>query len=483
MIRYRRNASVGTQRVRFAALLPGWPRRLTAPQLFVASFLVLILFGTLGLRVLPGLYTGPPLGWLDALFTATSAVCVTGLIVVDTATYFTPFGQAFLLLLIQLGGLGLITLTTIIILALGRRLSVTQESVSGGVADVVPHIDLRRLMRNVVLFTLAFEALGALVLLAAWAPALGVRAAAWAALFHAVSAFCNAGFSIFPDSLVGFRTAPLTLVTIMVLIVVGGIGFLTMDELYFRRASRRRRLRRHTDELVPRLSLHSRLVLGVTAVLIVGGWLFFTVFEWGLTLAELPWWARVVNGLFISVTSRTAGFNTIDHDAASAGTNFLTVLLMFIGGSPGSTAGGVKTTTAALLGLLAWSRLMGRRHVSLLGRTVPDETVQRAVGLFVVAFGVTTFAIFAFTATEMGFVHHGGAEAGFMAYMFEAVSAFNTVGLSMGVTLELSPAGRFITTLLMYAGRVGPLTFAAAIALRPHDARVFRYAHEDVVIG
>jgi trk system potassium uptake protein len=461
----------------------GWARRITPPQLFAGSFLGLITFGTLGLRLLPGLYTGERLGWLDAAFTATSAVCVTGLIVVDTASFFSPAGQAFLLLLFQLGGLGLITLTSVIILAVGRRLSVAQEVAGGSMAELAPHIDFRHLTRRVLVFTFAFELAGALVLLAAWAPEMGLRGAVWPAVFHAVSAFCNAGFSIFSDSLVGFRAQPLPLVAVTTLIVVGGLGFLTMEELYRGRARRRLLLRRHSDELVPRLSLHSRLVLATTAVLLAGGWVLFTVFEWDLTLGGLPWWARIVNGLFMSATSRTAGFNTIVHDDAAAGTNFLTILLMFIGGSPGSTAGGVKTTTFALLGLLAWSRLRGHRHVTVLGRTVPEEIVQRAVGLFVVAFGVITVAIFIFTATEMGLEQHDVTGPGFLAYMFEAVSAFNTVGLSMGVTPELSRAGRAITIFLMYAGRVGPLTFAAAIALRRRTPRGFRYAHEQVVIG
>jgi trk system potassium uptake protein len=460
-----------------------WWRDITPPQLFVGSFLGLILFGTIGLLTLPGLYTGEELGVLDALFTATSAVCVTGLVVVETATFFTPAGQAFLLVLIQLGGLGFITLTTLIILALGRRLSLRHERVTTATAEVAPNVNIRRLTRDIILFTLVFEALGALVLYLAWAPRMGAGAAAWPAIFHAVSAFCNAGFSIFADSLTGVRMQVLPMFTIMFLIVVGGLGFLTMEELYLRRASRRRRLRRITDELVPRLSLHSRLVLVTSGVLLLTGWLFFTAYEWNLSFAGMPAWARMMNGLFMAVTARTAGFHTIDYAAASDGTNFLTILLMFVGGSPGSTAGGLKTTTVAIIGLLAWSRYRGSLRTSAFGRTVPEETVQRAVGLFVVAFGIVTIAIFLLTSIEIGAVPHVTARGDFLTLMFEAVSAFNTVGLSMGVTPELSPAGRVLTIMLMYIGRVGPLTFAAAIALRRERLGDFRYAHEDVVIG
>jgi trk system potassium uptake protein len=452
-------------------------RQLSAPQLFVGSFAFLILVGTLGFKTLPGLYTGEPLGWLDALFTATSAVCVTGLIVVDTATYFTTAGQAWVLLLIQLGGLGMIAFTTLIILALGRRLSLRHETLSTGAAEVTPHLDYRRLTRDVIRFTFAFEAAGALLLYLLWGRRFGWGDAAWHALFHSISAFCNAGFSTFSDSLVAFQHAPLTLAVVMVLIVAGGIGFLTLEELYLRRNAGR-------EGRAFRISLHSRIVLLTTAVLLLVGWVLFTALEWRLTLAEMPVWARPLNGLFMSVTARTAGFNTIDYAEAGSGTNFFTILLMSIGGSPGSTAGGLKTTTFALIGLLAWSRFRGQEITSLWGRSVPEETVQRAVGLFAVAFGVVTAAILGYVSIELGNVPHSAAPVGFLPYMFEAASAFNTVGLSMGVTGELSTPGRWLTILLMYVGRVGPLTFAAAIALaRPTSRGQFRFAYEDVVVG
>jgi trk system potassium uptake protein TrkH len=459
-----------------------WWRHTTPPQLFAGSFLLLIVLGTLGLRWLPGLYTGEPLGWLDALFTATSAVCVTGLIVVDTATYFTTAGQAYLLLLIQLGGLGIVTFTTLIILMLGRRISLRQERVATGVADVAPHVNFRRLTRDILLFAFLCEVGGAVLLLVAWAPGMGTGAI-WHAVFQSISAFCNAGFSTFSDSLMSSNLQPIPLFTVMALIVIGGIGFLTMEELWLRRTHRRMHSRRETDELVPRISLHSRLVLATTAVLLVGGWIFFTIYEWNITLAGMPVWARITNALFMSVTARTAGFNTIDYEQAADGSSFLTILLMFIGGSPGSTAGGVKTTTVALIGLLAWSRYRGRTATSFMGRSVPEETIQRAVGLFVVAFGVVTLAIFVFTTTEIGAVSHVEAEIGFLSYMFEAVSAFSTVGLSMGVTQDLSTPGRIMTILLMFIGRVGVLTFAAAIALRRRGSGRFRYAYEDIVVG
>jgi trk system potassium uptake protein TrkH len=450
-------------------------RRLTPAQLFVASFLLLILLGTLGLKTIPGLYTGAPLGWLDALFTATSASCVTGLVVVNTATYFTPAGQAFLLLLIQLGGLGMITLTTLIILALGRRLSLRNEAISASGAEVAPHVSPQRLVRDVVRFTLLIEAAGALLLYLLWAPRLGALAAVWPAVFHAISAFCNAGFSTFPDSLLGFQRSPGTLLIIGSLITAGGLGFLTMEELHLLRRARRERR-------VTRLSLHSRLALAVTAALIVGGAALFALFEWQGVLAGLPLGDRLVNAIFLGITPRTAGFNSVDYAHTSESTNFLTILLMSIGGSPGSTAGGLKTTTVALIGLLAWSRLRGREVVSIWDRSVPEETIQRAVGLFVVVFALMTAAIFVLTSSEAGAA--SPAARPFLGYMFEVASAFNTVGLSMNLTPDLSVVGRWVGIVQMFVGRVGPLTFAAALARsRRAPGDEFRYAYADVVVG
>jgi trk system potassium uptake protein TrkH len=452
---------------------PSLWRRLTPPQLFVGSFALLVLLGTLGLKLIPGLYTDQPLGWLDALFTATSAVCVTGLTVADPGTRLTLRGQAFLLLLIQVGGLGILTFTTLILLVLGGRLSLRQEALSvGAPLEVGQHgLNPRRLARNVVLFTLTIEAAGAAVLYLLWVPRLGWEGAAWPAVFHSVSAFCNAGFSTFSDNLMSFHDAPLTLLVIGVLIVAGGIGFLTMEELFHRRKARRERR-------VLRLSLHTRLVLVTTAVLLVVPWPLFCWLEWRAGLAEMGAGHRITNGLFMSVTARTAGYNAIDYAKATEAGNFLTILLMSVGGSPGGTAGGLKTTTFALLAVLAWSRYRGEELASVWGRSLRKETTDRAIGLFVVAFGVVTAGILVLTVTE-----RATAFGGFLDRMFEAVSAFNTVGLTTGLTQHLSPAGRVVVSGLMFLGRVGPLAVAAALTVRAAAAGKFRYAYEEVAVG
>lgn len=449
-------------------------QRFNAPRLFVGSFLLLELFGTLGLKLIPGLYVDEPLGWLDALFTATSAICITGLIVVDTATYFTPLGQGFLLLLIQLGGLGIITFTTLIIVALGLRMSLHHESVVATPADVAPQIKFEHLTRDVLLFTFALEGIGALILYCFWAPELGWTGAIWPAIFHSISAFCNAGFSTFSSNLMGFQNSWGILATIMFLVVAGSIGFLTMEELliWYREKRKGRRFR---------ISLHSRIGLATTGILIVGGGIFFAAFEWGNTFRDLPFASKLVNATFLSVTARSAGFNVIDYSDALDSTNFFTVILMFIGGSPGSTAGGLKTTTVALLMLVAWSRFRGMRATSIWGRSIPEETTERAVGLTTFALVLLTIGIFIYTASEDPASHPGGST--FLTYVFEAVSAFNTTGLSMGVTPGLSDVGKVTTSLLMFLGRVGPLTFAAALAFAMRGDGRFRYAYEDVVVG
>ena len=449
-------------------------RRLTPPQLFVGSFAGLVVLGTLGLELLPGLYTGEGLGWLEALFTATSAVCVTGLIVVDTATYFTRWGQAFLLLLIQLGGLGIITFTTFIILALGRRLSLRHEALTLAEIGASEEIDHRRLAADILKFTFFFEAAGAVVLYFLWVPDLGWGAAAWHATFHSISAFCNAGFSTFSDSLMGFAGSAFTLLAISALVIAGGLGFLVLEELNLRRLARARD--RHG-----RLTLHARIVLATTAILLVGGWIVFTAFEWGGAFRDMGVVDRLTNGFFMSVTARTAGFNSIDYAAAGDDANFMTIILMAIGGSPGSTAGGLKTTTFALIGLLAIARVRGHGIVSVWGRSIPAETIQRAVGLFVLGFVVLTLALFGFAHTELA-VDPGEGQP-FLRHMFEAVSAFNTVGLSMGVTPGLSAPGRWLAIFLMFVGRVGPLVFAAALARSARGGTPLRYSYEDVVIG
>jgi trk system potassium uptake protein TrkH len=462
------------------ARLPRLGRRSVAPlfrqeRLFVTSFVLLILVGTLGLRLVPAFHAGPVLGWLDALFTMTSAVCVTGLIVVDTATWFTPLGQAWILLFIQLGGLGMITFATFIIVALGGRPSLQYEAVASAPAAGTLRLDYRSLTRRVLSFTLSFEAAGAALLLLAWGPDLGWGAALWPAVFHSVSAFCNAGFSTFSQGLVVAQRDAFPLLVVSVLIIVGGLGFLTMADIQSNRWGRGRLLR---------LSLHTRIVLITTGALLVCGWVGYALLEWRGLLDDLPASLKIVNAWFMSVTARTAGFNTVDYGAITDAGAFLTILLMAVGGSPGSTAGGLKTTTIAVITLVAWSRLRGLRVTRAGARSIPEETVQRAIGLFVMVSLVVIAGIFALTVTEARQVLDRDVERRFLTEAFEVASGFNTVGLSMNFTPRLTGWGRVTLVVLMFVGRVGPLSFASAIARTKSGAVArLRYAFEEVVIG
>ena len=448
-------------------------RRVGGIQLFVLSFAALIGLGTLGLLLLPGLYTGESLGFVDALFTATSAVCVTGLIVVDTATYFTPLGQAWLLALIQAGGLGILTFTTLIFAALGRRTSLRLTEATAGHAAILRHVESEHLVRTIMLVTFSLEAIGGILLWVLWQDEMGWVGAIWPAVFHAVSAFCNAGFSVFSDSLMGFRSEQATLFVLGLLVVGGGLGFVVMEDLrafYLRKAVRR-------------LSAHTRLVLTTTTFLLLLGWVLFLMFEWRYQLAGLSFSERVANAGFMAVTPRTAGFNSVDYAGVTNASIFLTIILMLVGGSPGSTAGGFKTVTVALLFLMMVTHLKGERQVHVFHRTVPRETISRAIGLVMGGLALLGASVFFLLVSESA-LGGLGDRSQFVRLVFEAHSAFATVGLSMGATPELSTPGRLLVTLLMFLGRLGPPAVVATMftARVRHHPR-FRYGEEDVIIG
>ncbi|WP_417390547.1 TrkH family potassium uptake protein [Gimesia sp.] len=446
-------------------------RWLAPAELFLSSFFVLIVSGTLGLMFLPGLYQGEPLGWTDAVFTSTSAVCVTGLIVVDTATYFTFAGQLLILLLIQLGGLGMLILTSVIIDALGKKISLNLELATADTRKLIPQVPARVLILNILRFTFLIEAVGALIIYLIWAPRIGWIKAIWPSIFHSISAFCNAGFSTNTDSLMGYHNSPGTILVIAALIVMGGLGFVTVLDIGLRFGKSKRTIKR--------ISVHSQLVLWTTGILILGGWFLFACFEWNALLGEMSILDKLSNALFMSVTPRTAGFNTIDYGSATDSTNLLTIILMMIGGSPGSTAGGLKTTTFALLGLLAWSRLRSQSTTTFASRSIPDETIQRATGLFVI--WTTIVVVSVFMMALIG--DYWGFEQRFLVRLFETVSAFNTVGLSMGLTDSLSLPSRWLLIVLMFIGRTGPLVIASALIVRLSHRSKFRLAHEDVIVG
>ncbi len=447
-------------------------RSISSSELLAVSFLSLICLGTLGFRFLPGLYVGDPLGWQDSLFTATSAICITGLVVVDTGTYFTFWGQLYLLLLIQIGGLGILTLASVIITSLGAKPSINTEIVMEGRPATLSKFPIRHLVYDIFKFTLIFELLGGVALYVCWAPNLGWKEAVWPSIFHSVSAFCNAGFSTNSDSLMSHANSPMPIMIISLLVVCGGIGFITIEEIYRRYFDRRKKQ-------IPRISIHSRIVLVGTALLLFAPPFAFAVFEWQASFSNMPVTDKIANSIFLAVTPRTAGFNTIDYGLASDSTILLTMILMAIGGSPGSLAGGMKITTFMLLGLMAWSKLKGHSMVVFGDRSIVDKSIKQAIGVFVImtALMVTSIFMLQLVADPLG-------RDGKMLYrIFEVVSAINTVGLSMGITDQLPALGKLYLVFIMFIGRIGPLGLFAAFESRFSDRRDYRFASEEVIIG
>lgn len=435
-------------------------------QVLVISFLAAILIGTLVLS-LPFSATEAPVPFIDALFTATSAVCVTGLTVKDTAVDFAPAGQVVILLLFQLGGLGIMTFSTLIILTAGGRISIRDRLlVQSGYHPGIPR-SFASLVRGLFAFALGIEALGAVLLFAWFSPGHGTSRAAGLAVFHAVSAFCNAGFSLFSDSLTAYRGHIGLNLTMIGLIVLGGIGFPVLREAREIAAARLRGRR-------VKASLHLKLVAVTTMVLVVVPFALFYAQEAGGALASCTGRERVLASLFQSVTARTAGFNTLDTASLGSFSFLLLLALMFIGASPGSTGGGIKTSTAAILALFLRARLRARETVAGFGRNIPANQVLGAFSLFVLASVVISLAAGALLAFQPAL--------GLREALFEVFSAFGTVGLSMGATAGLTTPGKVVIILTMFIGRVGPLTLLYAMSRRRVRGR-FEYAEENVLIG
>lgn len=426
---------------------------------------------------LPFAQEGPPIGWLDALFTATSAVCVTGLIVVDTGTHFSFFGELVILILIQIGGLGIMTIGTTVLLALGQSATAVLRHLLTGIAGHKEAIRARDILLMVFVATFAAEAIGAVLLFIPFSRSYPLGEAVWLAVFHSVSAFCNAGFSLWSDSLTRFAGDPIVNLTVMVLIILGGLGFVVLVEVRRWIVSHARR-----DGVQARLSLHSKIVLTGSALAIVIGAVLIALLESSNTLAPLSWSERLFVVVFQSVTARTAGFNTLDISALSNPTLLVLIALMFVGGGSGSMAGGIKLTTAATVVILVIQRLRGSREIHMFGRAIGQSTIQRSVALAVLA-----SVLVASTICFIEIVRRSGpptlADRGeLLAVVFEIVSGFGTVGLSMGLTSALEPLAEAAVIFLMFIGRVGPLILMDFFARLPPPPPL-RHAKEELMIG
>ncbi|HIQ81751.1 MAG TPA: Trk family potassium uptake protein [Candidatus Pullichristensenella stercorigallinarum] len=440
---------------------------MSTTRVVVLGFAFVILLGALLLTLPISSSTGVSVGFFDALFTSTSCVCVTGLVVVDTGTAFSTFGHVVIILLIQIGGLGFMSVAMLYFMLLGKRVTlgtrlVIQESLNedriGG---------LVRMMRWVIFSALSIEGIGALILSTRFIPIYGFGKGLWYGVFHSISAFCNAGFDLIGNyqNLMPFQYDPVVNITICLLIIIGGLGFAVLQDIKHNRSFRK-------------LRLHSKLVITFTAILLFGGTLIVLLVEWSnpATLGPMNFFQKLQAAFFQSVTLRTAGFNTIDQASLLPATKMISVILMFIGASPASTGGGVKTSTMAVLCLNVRMVARGRSEIAAYHRTINRDTMQRALAIVMIGLAVLLIDIMALTLLE--------PQANFLDLAFECASALGTVGVSSVGTGTLEPVSRMLLILAMYIGRVGPLTLTMALGHKQAQTKdAFRYPEERVLVG
>ncbi|MBO8169103.1 MAG: Trk family potassium uptake protein [Thermoanaerobacteraceae bacterium] len=442
--------------------------RLGPFQLLVLGFAGVIIFGALLLTLPVASENGISTNFLDALFTATSAVCVTGLAVVDTATHWSTFGELVIMLLIQIGGWGIMTFAAFFALLVGKKIGLKERLVLKEALNKINVSGVVKLVRQILITTLIIESAGALVLAVRFLKSMPLSQAVYYGIFHSISAFNNAGFDLFGSvtgqfsSLTAFVSDPVISLTIALLFITGGLGFSVIVALS-----------RATS--FKGLDLHTKMVVITTAGLLGFGFIAVLLLEWDnpATMGGLSWGKKMLAAFFQAATPRTAGFNTLDTAALTVPTQFLIIILMFIGASPGSTGGGVKTTTAASLFYYTRGILMGNEEPTAFERRIPLEAVRKAVAVALVSFTWIMLVTMALLISE---------GAGFLVTLFETVSAFGTVGLSVGLTGKLSLFGKILIIMTMFLGRLGPLTLVFAIAQRKQKTK-YRYPEDQILIG
>lgn len=429
------------------------------------GFILIILLGTI-LLSLPIATRDGSTDIFTSLFTATSATCVTGLVVVDTCTHWSAFGQVVILFMIQTGGLGFLTIGVYIAVLLRKHIGLARREALHESVNTIESAGVVRLAKKIIQGTIIFEALGAVLLSIRFVPELGWLKGIYYGIFHSVSAFCNAGFDLLGSkvpysSFVNYVGDPLVNFTLMTLIVVGGIGFIIWEDVTTKKFNFHSYL------------LHSKIVLSTTVILLFGGAILFWIFEHGHTLEGMTIPEQIYSSLFSSVTARTAGFNTVDTASLSNGSKLLTMVLMFIGGAPGSTAGGVKVTTIVVVLVSAYAMVKNQQSAEIFGRRLPSEAIRKATTVMLINLSLVLIsAMIIFTNQQLPFE----------SVLFEVFSAIGTVGMSTGVTRDLTMVSRVIIILLMYCGRVGSLSFAVAFARRNTVAAV-KSPKEKVVVG
>ncbi|MBP3521931.1 MAG: potassium uptake protein, TrkH family [Oscillospiraceae bacterium] len=429
----------------------------------------MILVGALLLTLPFASRSGESVGFFTALFTATSATCVTGLVVADTFLTWSPFGQGVILLLIQLGGLGFMTVITLISFAFHRRIGLSERLIMVSTLNLDDLDGVVRVVRHALMGTAFFELCGAALLSLRMIPRYGLFRGLWHALFHAVSAFCNAGFDLQGgdtgafSSLAGFADDPVVLLTTSALVIIGGLGFFVWEDIYKNRSWKK-------------LTLYSKLVLTITAFLLFGGALFFFFSEGNnpATLGGMPLWEKWLNAFFQSMTLRTAGFNVIDQGAMTDNSLVMSCILMLIGGSSGSTAGGMKTVTIWVLFMVLFTSLRGRETITFRGRSVSARRAMNAVTLFLMV-----LLLFLGGSMLISLTH----QTTFLHAAFETASALGTVGLTAGLTPTLARPAQILLIVLMYTGRVGVLSFSIAFLTRRQDSLKIQYPEFRIMIG
>lgn len=441
-------------------------KRLSGMQMIAGGFFLIILSGTLLLMLPCAAKSGEITPFTAALFTSTSATCVTGLIVADTFTQWTLFGQLVILTLIQIGGLGFITIGVTVSMLLRRKIGLKERGLIRESFNIIELRGMVRLTKRVIYGTFFFEAAGAVILSACFIPKMGLPQGIYYGIFHSISAFCNAGFDLMGryekfSSLTAYYDHPVVMTTVMLLIIIGGIGFFVWNDLY----EHRLKFRKYT--------LHTKIVLTSTLTLIFGGAIIFYIIEGNRLFDGMSIMGKILSSLFCSVTPRTAGFNTVDVGSMTDGGKLFTVILMFIGGAPGSTAGGVKVTTLIVLFIFIKATLLRTVGYNIFGRRLEDEALHKAAAVF------CTNLFLAMTAVILlcGFHNFNGTDA-----LLECFSAISTVGMTAGLTTQLNTASRLIIILLMYLGRVGSLSFAMSFTDKKKITHIMQPA-EKINIG
>ena len=437
--------------------------KLSAVQILAIGFLSLIIIGGIILSLPISSASGTGTNIIDGFFTSTSAVCVTGLITLDTATHWNYFGKTVIIILIQIGGLGFMSFTTLFALILKKKIRLRERLVLQEAMNTFGIQGLVRLMRYILIFTFSIEFMGSFLYATQFVPQFGVLKGIYYSVFASISAFCNAGFDLFGDNLVGYANNKTVILTIAALIVIGGLGFTVWSELYNFKGYKK-------------LSLHSKVVIMITAILLIGGAILMFIFEYNNpnTLKYMSFGDKLTNAFFASATTRTAGFNSVSTADMTLAGKFLTILLMFVGGSPGSTAGGIKTATFGIVVLTLISIIRGREDTEVFKKRISKELVYKAFAVLFIGFGIVVLGTLILAVTEPGFS---------LEYiLYEVTSAFATVGLTLGLTPYLSAIGKIIIIITMYLGRVGPMTVVLALANRKKPS-AYKYPEDKILIG